>query len=239
MRRKSQIVYSAVAICALVAYGGYLIKNQSTNDVDIEEETLPRFTNTALEPFTTSVRLVPAEKKLDYLPYRVEIPTEAETEEASEEIEIATETFNESLVEKETEPQYVFTPIFPVEGEVTSTFSRKHSYNKETNDWRTHPGIDIQAARAEHVYSIEKGVVTACYEDPIWGNVIEIDHGEYVSVYKNLSTLIMVHVGEEVEKGESISGVGTSSDAESSSLPHVHLEILKNGEYMDPLSLLG
>ena len=44
----------------------------------------------------------------------------------------------------------------------------------------------------------------------------------------------VVEVGSKVSKGDVISSVGTSAIAECASGPHLHFEILKDGEYMEP-----
>ena len=81
--------------------------------------------------------------------------------------------------------------------------------------------------------------MSACYKDALWGNVIEIDHGEYISVYKNLSTLDIVKEGDSVNKGDTISGVGEGSTAEKLASPHLHFELLHYGKYIDPESLIN
>lgn len=220
MTKKTHILYSVISICAIIAYGGFLVKN-SISEVDTVEETLPYeqdFPEDLTEPQAAEVNLVQS----DVPEFVIDEPSDAPT------AEIATEI--EEIIG--------FSPIFPVSGTVTKNFSLKHSYNPVTNDWRAHSGIDIAAPPAEAVVSVEDGSVTACYSDPLWGNVIEIDHGEYISIYKNLSTLIMVKEGDSVTRGEKISGVGSTSAAEAGDA-HIHFEIRHYSEYVNPLDLIS
>lgn len=219
MTKRTHFIYAFISICALIAYSGFLVKN-AISEVDITEETLP------YEPYE------------DEFVYNAPVtePYVHEAMNTEEKVPIITP-------EEETEPfeesfEMGFSPIMPAEGTITKTFSETHVYDELTNDWRTHFGIDISAPGTSFVYATEDGTVCAVYEDALWGNVIEIDHGEYVSVYKNLSTLIMVAEGDFVRRGEKISGVGSSGVREGFD-PHLHFEMLRFGEYVNPLTLIG
>lgn len=211
MTKKTHIIYSLISICAIIAYGGFIVKN-SISDVDTVEETLPYEEVTEPTEMVTEVILTPI------LPR--EAPTEMPTEKA---------TYEELNG---------FSPLFPSEGKVTKPFSLTHSYSQKTHDWRAHSGIDITALPAEAVISVEDGLVTKCYTDPLWGNVIEISHGEYTSIYKNLSTLIMVREGDSVNRGEKISGVGATATCEAGEA-HLHFELKHYSDFVDPMDYLG
>lgn len=215
MKKKTSVLYSAVALSAVIAYCGFLLKGRITETNQTEET-------------------VPYEEESIII---IEDATEAPSEE--EEIPVAA-VKNDVPYEEPSEipTEKVFSPIYPVSGEVVTSFSESLVYNSVTDDWRSHPGIDIKAAKTARVLACEDGAVTRCYEDPLWGNVIEIDHGEYISVYKNLSTLIMVNSGDIVKKGDPISGVGDSGAAEGAMGAHLHFEMLKDGKAVDPAALL-
>ena len=70
------------------------------------------------------------------------------------------------------------------------------------------------------------------------GNVIEINHGDFVSVYGGVSTLEMVQQGKEVKQGDIISGIGNTSLNEVRQNPHLHFEILYGGNSVDPIEYL-
>lgn len=217
MKKHSSAVYSVIALAAVAAYFGFVVKGGIKN-VNTTEETLPYVEET--EPVT--------------LPVSIEDEAPVEEVMANEERvpEIQPET------EPETVPPPVFSPTWPVSGEVAGQFSDKLVFNEATNDWRSHSGIDIKAAKTARVLAAEDGTVTLCYEDPLWGNTIELDHGEYKTVYKNLSTLMMVTVGKTVKKGDPISGVGDGAATEKALGSHLHFEIIKDEIAVDPLSYL-
>ncbi len=227
MNKKSHLAYTIISVCALIVYGGFIIKNAVTSQNEKIEETLPQ--NEIFEDFDVlsleDETVAPVDKKVENVPDK-DLPQE--------------ETESDSELESETEEAseiYEFSPLLPVNGKVSREFSMKHTYNSLTDDWRTHPGIDIDANRADKVMSTEDGTVISACKDPLWGNVIEIDHGEYISIYKNLSTLDMVKVGDFVARGEAISGVGESKDKKRPD-PYIHFEITHFEEYVDPLTLI-
>lgn len=214
MKKKASAIYSAVALLAVIAYCGFLLKG-GVAETNRTEETLPYTKESSV-----------AAEEATQAPVKEELPAAAVVE------DVPYEEPSEIPTEK------VFSPIYPVSGEVITSFSDSLVYNSVTGDWRSHPGLDIKAAKTARVLACEDGTVTRCYEDPLWGNVIEIDHGEYLSVYKNLSTLIMANLGDIVQKGEPISGVGDSGAAEGALGAHLHFEIQKDGKAVDPLALI-
>lgn len=123
---------------------------------------------------------------------------------------------------------------YPVSGSVSSPYSLQAVYSETMQDWRTHQGMDIDAPLSSAVTAVADGKVIRAAEDKLWGNVIELQHkGGLKTVYKGVSTLSMVKVGEEVSAGEVISGVGTSP-AESKAMPHLHFETWQDGVCVNP-----
>ncbi len=69
-----------------------------------------------------------------------------------------------------------------------------------------------------------------------FGNIIIIDHGKhFCSVYAHLS-VIMAGKGDRVEAGQTIGKVGVSGNSTG---PHLHFEIRKSGEAVDPKGYIG
>ena len=72
-------------------------------------------------------------------------------------------------------------------------------------------------------------------EDPTYGKFVRIDHENgYVTLYAHASDT-SVKLGEEVRKNEVIALSGDTGD---STAPHLHFEILFEGETVDPLELV-
>lgn len=95
-----------------------------------------------------------------------------------------------------------------------------------------HKGIDIGVPIGTDVLSGQDGrVVTATY-DSGYGYYVVIDDGKgLVSKYAHLNG-ILVSVGQEVKRGDVIAMSGNSGNSTG---PHLHLEVIKDGQYLNPL----
>lgn len=111
--------------------------------------------------------------------------------------------------------------------------------SKTTGAWQTHNGADIKAALGDSVTACDKGTVSAVENDPLWGVTVTIDHGNgIVTKYCGLNSDTAVQAGQEVSRGEEIGTVGNTADIESSEESHLHLEVMKNGAYVDPMEMM-
>ncbi len=126
--------------------------------------------------------------------------------------------------------------IMPIQGEVSRDFTTDTLvFSNTLQAWISHEGIDILADLATPVKVIEKGEVIEVKNDPRYGYIIIVDHGQgYQSIYCNLSTVDMVHVGKKVEKGQVISGVGNTALFEIKDNSHLHFELTKDGKNVNP-----
>lgn len=143
-----------------------------------------------------------------------------------------TNTTKETKEEKKEELKF----IKPVEGETVREFAKeKLVYSETLKEWITHNGIDIKAEKKTIVKASEKGIVKSIKNDPRYGITLVIEHEEgYVTVYSNLLTAEFVKEGEKVESGQTIGTVGNTAAFEVSDEPHLHFEMLKDNEYIDP-----
>jgi murein DD-endopeptidase MepM/ murein hydrolase activator NlpD len=83
---------------------------------------------------------------------------------------------------------------------------------------------------------LKLGKVTAIKNDPRYGTTVIIEHvNGFETRYANLLTAEFVNVGENVTKGQTIGTVGNTATFEILDDYHLHFEILKDGEYQDPL----
>jgi murein DD-endopeptidase MepM/ murein hydrolase activator NlpD len=96
-----------------------------------------------------------------------------------------------------------------------------------------HNGVDLIAPQGDPVLAVADGTVTDIInERKGLGNVVEITHpGGYVTRYAHLAD-IKVSRGQRVQRGRRIASVGISGN---SFAPHLHFELLKDGEYLDPV----
>lgn len=133
-------------------------------------------------------------------------------------------------VEEEIMPSHV-----PVKkGYVSSPFGlRRDPFNGRA---RRHSGVDFAGPRGTPIYAVAGGVVSFVGRKGGYGNVIEVDHGDgLVSRYAHLNKTL-VEAGAVVGKADQIALMGSTG---RSTGPHLHLELLEEGERIDPQVYLG
>ena len=150
-----------------------------------------------------------------------------------------TKTTNATETKKEEKP---VEPSFkkPVEGEITNAFAKDTLiYSNTLQEWVTHNGIDIKADKTSIVKASEAGTVKSIKNDPRYGITVVIEHSSgFASVYANLLTAEFIKEGEKVEQNQTIGTVGNTATFEIADAPHLHFEILKDNEYVDPLQYI-
>ena len=124
----------------------------------------------------------------------------------------------------------------PVEGEVIKEFAKDNLIYSETlKEWVTHLGIDIKADKTTVVKAAADGTIKSIKNDPRYGLTVIINHEDgYQTIYSNLLTTEFVVEGEEVKQGQSIGTVGNTAAFEIADETHLHFELLKDSEYLDP-----
>jgi murein DD-endopeptidase MepM/ murein hydrolase activator NlpD len=125
--------------------------------------------------------------------------------------------------------------ILPSSGHLSSLFSpnRRHPVLRIT---RPHRGIDIAAPVGEPILAPAKGrVVYAGNRTGGYGLTVELDHGYgYITRFAHASR-VLVRVGQEVERGQTIAEVGATGLVTG---PHLHYEVEVNGVQVDPLNFI-
>ncbi len=141
-------------------------------------------------------------------------------------------------------PEPAVTPIeelevsFPVGQKVSKRFSEGELvYSDTMRDWRVHNGVDFEAETGESVKSMAEGTVDEVREDASLGNVVIITHGDTQVWYCGLDDKILVEAGQSVNAGDELGIVG-ECPVESADGPHFHLEMHRDNECIDPLSVL-
>lgn len=124
------------------------------------------------------------------------------------------------------------TLYWPTDGtEITSYFGPREAPTAGAST--NHGAIDIGVNTGTNVYACLDGTVTIAQYSDSAGNYIEIDHGNgYVTKYMHNSQL-KVSVGDKVTAGQVIALSGSTG---YSTGPHVHFQIEKDGEKVDPLT---
>ena len=161
----------------------------------------------------------------------------------NEEIQTAVDTENTETQEQSTIPEPIVKPLefaYPVEGEITKPYSIDNLIYSETlQEWVIHKGIDIKAPRTTVVKASEEGKITSIKNDPRYGLSVIVEHRNgFQTVYSNLLTSEFVVEGEKVEKGQSLGTVGNTAAFEIADEPHLHFEMLKDNENIDPKLIL-
>jgi murein DD-endopeptidase MepM/ murein hydrolase activator NlpD len=98
-----------------------------------------------------------------------------------------------------------------------------------------HPGLDIAIPTDSYVRAAGAGTVLETGEDETYGIFVRIDHGNGYQTFYAHNAQALVDVGEVVRKNEAIALSGSTGQ---STAPHLHFEILRNGELVDPLELV-
>jgi len=129
-------------------------------------------------------------------------------------------------------------PVAPVEGEVG--FGYGQTSKLLGGDRPFHEGVDIRAQRGTPVRAAGEGKVidaTDRYRGSVdWGKVVVIDHGHgLVTRYAHLDSYV-VRKGDRVDAGDIIGAVGSTGKATG---PHLHFEVIENGETIDPSPILA
>lgn len=129
------------------------------------------------------------------------------------------------------EPKY----INPVEGAVIREYSMDSLiYSNTLQEWITHKGIDIKSDQATPVKAVATGKVQAVKNDPRYGQSITIEHEDgFKTIYACLLST-EVSEGDVVGQGQQIGLIGNSGVFEVADGPHLHFEMLKNDEYVNP-----
>lgn len=152
--------------------------------------------------------------------------------------ENTTVSAEEPEVEEEPEPVSF---VAPVSGEILKDYADESLVFSETlQEWTTHLGIDIKADKTSVVVASESGTVKSIKNDPRYGLTITISHNDgFETVYSNLLSSEFVSEGDQVEQGQTIGTVGESASFEIADVPHLHFEMYKDGESVNPTNYLS
>lgn len=172
----------------------------------------------------------------------------------TKQLEVSIENYNkemdqvESEIDKFLQSQSSTTPmdpnskgwVWPVpysNSYVTSPFGYRN--DPISGRYKFHAGIDISMPNAmgKKLVAVKSGtVIRTVRSNSGYGNYVMVDHGGgYVSLYAHCKSLAVSN-GQRVAQGQVIAYIGTSG---YSTGPHVHFEIRKNGEKVNPANYVS
>ncbi|MFK7750494.1 MAG: M23 family metallopeptidase [Kordia sp.] len=126
--------------------------------------------------------------------------------------------------------------IQPVNNEDLTRMASGYGFRSDpfTKARKMHWGMDFTAPRGTPVYAAGDGVVIRADNSASgFGKHIRVEHGYgYVSLYAHLSKY-NVRKGKKVKRGDLIGFVGSTGRSQA---PHLHYEIRKNGDKINPIN---
>lgn len=144
-----------------------------------------------------------------------------------------------AVIEAELQSQQVRQALLPnskpvADGFVGSGFGWRT--DPFTGQMARHEGIDFAAPPGTPIHAAAGGVVVLAEHHPVWGNVVEIDHGDQLMTRYAHAQRVVVRPGDLVKRGQKIAEVGSSG---RSTGPHLHFEVHSQGIAQNPARFLS
>ncbi|SFN92454.1 Peptidase family M23 [Bizionia echini] len=176
-----------------------------------------------LEGFDNSKLIIESNKRIDMLQKQIVVQSKSLDEIAK-------------LAEEKEKLLAAIPAIQPVSNEDLTRMASGYGYRTDpfTKVRKFHYGMDFTAPRGTPVYASGDGVVIrADSQSSGYGNHIRIDHGfGYISLYAHLYKY-NVKKNQKVKRGDLIGFVGNTGRSEAA---HLHYEIFKDDERINPLN---
>lgn len=100
---------------------------------------------------------------------------------------------------------------------------------------RPHKGIDLTAKTGTPIFAVLDGTVVYSGVQGAYGNVIVLEHPDFVMTVYAHNEKNIVAVGEKITKGQQIATVGSTGNATG---PHLHFEYRIKGKAINPRKVL-
>lgn len=118
----------------------------------------------------------------------------------------------------------------PSSSRITSPYGyRIHPITKTR---KMHTGIDIAAPSGTPIVAAESGTVIQTGWLGGYGLTVMVDHGGGIATLYAHNSAVTVSNGQQVSRGQTISLMGSTGNSTG---PHLHFEVRRNGDYVDPL----
>ena len=143
-----------------------------------------------------------------------------------------------SVIEAELRAQQVRQALLPhsapvADGFIGSGFGwRSDPFSGEMSH---HSGIDFAAPPGTPIHAAAGGVVVMAEYHPVWGNVVEVDHGNALLTRYAHASRLHVAPGDIVKRGQKLAEVGSTG---RSTGPHLHFEVHHRGVAQNPARFL-
>jgi len=126
---------------------------------------------------------------------------------------------------------YMATPMgWPVEGWLSSKYGYRMHPIKKTR--KLHSGLDIATRPGKPIRVTADGVVSFSGRSGGNGNLVAVEHGFGYTTYYAHNKSNSVKVGDVIKRGDIVAYIGSTG---SSTGPHVHYEVWKNGKSVNPM----
>jgi len=120
------------------------------------------------------------------------------------------------------------------DGWISSYFGRRA--DPFTGFSAMHKGLDFAAPKGTKVVAVAAGLVTFAGDRSGFGEMVEINHGNGMATRYCHNEKLLVKQGDMIRKGEEVALMGSTG---RSTGPHLHFEVLKNGQQVDPMRFIG
>ncbi len=195
--------------------------NEPITEAEVKEENVPV---TPLQPENEAIQQTPVQT-----PQSQSSTSQASSSQASSSSEVQSQLQEPANIQPTQSNLYTL----PVQGIVLQAYSGAELvYNETMGDWRTHNGIDIACNISDTVTAPANMTVKAVTEGSQWGTVVELTDNNYEIRLCGLSD-VTVKAGDTLKQGQAI-GKASKFAAEMALSEHIHVEVLKNGEYINP-----
>ena len=208
-------------------FNSYIIKEENKNDTNVTnnliEETLSATDN--LNEGNSTVNNEVAQN----------IEKELPTDEVKI-IENNVEEESSSMSQMEVDAEYIkanYSIMKPLEGEITSRYGIRNPTVATVPKY--HTGIDIARVTGTVILSAMEGTVELVSSQGDYGNHLKITNGEVSTLYAHCNA-IYVKEGDYILQGQQIAEVGATGNVTG---PHLHFEIRRNNQYVDPDLILN
>jgi murein DD-endopeptidase MepM/ murein hydrolase activator NlpD len=123
--------------------------------------------------------------------------------------------------------------IFPANAAISSGFgNRVHPILGYS---RFHAGVDFSASYGSTIRAADSGRVIFSGWYGGYGQAVVIDHGNGLSTLYAHASRLFVREGQTVEQGQPVATVGSTG---LSTGPHLHFEVRRNGNPVNPMGYL-